>query len=335
MQQLEGPKTKWTVRISALPVVLSAVKTDAAYATTGDIVKLTYTVSGDTRVGAVVTNAAGTPVRSLASGLGAAMGERSLTWDARGNGGTALADGVYTLAVTSTDDQGAVSSGSAQITVDNVAPDAALTSPAVIKPEQAAVVTVTDGASGIDQVRYAEDPDGAPDPDPFDYHSDPPPPGPATFTVKAPYGGWKLGRHVLRIYSRDKAGNSTHGRPRVHRQRERWQDHDWRERQDDRLLRRRFVVAHLRENQRPARLQATHAERAVLHHRQARRTARQRASKGARPGLRLLAHSKRLHMQKAGQEDPLESQGLIQLRRSGGPGSKVSKLWNFETLRRC
>ena len=210
LSQLEGPKTRWTARISALPVVLSAVKTDATYARSGDIVKLAYTVSGDTRVSAVVTDAGGTPVRSLATGLDAPMGERSLTWDARGTGGVALGDGAYALTVTSTDDQGVVSSGTAQITVDNVAPDATLTSPAQIKPAQSVVVTVTDAASGIDQVRDISDPTGAPDPDPYGYYSDPPPPGPVAFSVEPPYGGWKLGRHVLRIYALDKAGNSAY-----------------------------------------------------------------------------------------------------------------------------
>lgn len=207
--QLEGPATSWTARISALPVVLSAVKTDSTYASSGDIVTVSYTVSGDTNVTAVVTDAMGRPVRTLASGLAAAMGDRSLTWDARGDGGAALTDGAYTITVTSTDAYGATSSGSAQVTVDNVAPVAVLASPQTILPTQAAVVTVTDAASGVGQIRYSTDSTGAPDPDPFGY-SDDAPAGPVTLTVKAPYDGWDAGRHVLRVYSRDKAGNSTH-----------------------------------------------------------------------------------------------------------------------------
>jgi hypothetical protein len=94
----EGPPTAWTIRIVALPVVLSAAKVDAVYARTGDIVKLSYTVSGDTHVSAVVTNAAGVPVRILATSLVEALkGDHSLTWDARGVAGQPLGDGVYTL----------------------------------------------------------------------------------------------------------------------------------------------------------------------------------------------------------------------------------------------
>lgn len=209
VRHLEGPPTSWNIRFAALPVVLSGVKADAAYARTGDIITVAYTVSGDTRVTATVTDALGAPVRTLATGLDAAMGERRLTWDARGAAGQPLPDGIYTVTVTSTDADGNASSGAAALTVDNGAPVAALATPAEILPTQTVVINVADASSGVDRVSTQTDPTGPPEIDPYgkSYRDQP---GPVQMRVEAPYGGgWKVGRHVVRVYSSDKVGNTT------------------------------------------------------------------------------------------------------------------------------
>lgn len=78
-------------------------------------------------------------------------------------------------------------------------------------PTQDVIVTVIDASSGVDQVAREIDPTGTPDQDPFGYsYGERPAAGPVQFTVEAPYSGWTLGRHVLRVYSSDKAGNTTH-----------------------------------------------------------------------------------------------------------------------------
>jgi hypothetical protein len=148
-------------------------------------------------------------VRSLATDLDAPMGDRSLTWDARGNGGQPLPDGVYTLTVASTDPLGNVSSGTATLTIDNSAPVATLATPAEVRPDQDVIVSVADAGSGVDQVASETDPAGAPDSDPFGYRYGTRPAGPVQFTVDAPYDDWKLGRHVVRVYTSDNAGNRS------------------------------------------------------------------------------------------------------------------------------
>src|SRR5262249_52084794 len=144
VRHLEGAPTSWTVRVSPLPVVLSAVTLDTAFARTGEIVTAGYTVSGDTTITAVVTDAGGVQVRTLATALPVDAGDHKLTWDARGAGGQGLPSGAYTVTISSTDPQGALGSAGQSLTLDNDPPDAELSTPAAIQPTQSAQVTVTD-----------------------------------------------------------------------------------------------------------------------------------------------------------------------------------------------
>jgi hypothetical protein len=197
IRALDGPAPVWTVTIRPLPVAI----TDAAFATPisrpGTVIQANYKTTGDTAITATVLNAAGQPVRNLASGLGVTTGSHSLSWDGRGGGGAPLPDGTYTLALTSHDANGLTSSQSASVVVDGSPPAVVMTSPATLSPGEPVSAQATDALSGVseltlgdsDDYRYAGADNGAP-------------------VSYVPYSGWTLGAHALTATATDKAGNS-------------------------------------------------------------------------------------------------------------------------------
>ena len=113
-----GPVPTWKVSIRALPVAISELKFGKSVIRPGDFVQASYVASGDTAITAVVRNAAGQVVKTLASGLAVERGAQSLSWDGRDEAGGALPSGTYTLQLDSKDPSGQSSSASTSIVID-------------------------------------------------------------------------------------------------------------------------------------------------------------------------------------------------------------------------
>lgn len=201
---LDGPQAQWTVSIHALPVAFTASSSDPAAASGGTPVTFDYGVDGDTTINATVLNAGGAAVRTLASGLSVNAGDHSLTWDGRDGGGGLVPDGVYTLALSSTDPNGNQASTSATVTIDSTPPRAILTSPAVIGPNAAVSVALSD-ASGVRS--GSMDVDGDQDVQEFgaEFASNS---ADQNGFVYLPLDGWSAGNHTLVVHATDNVGNS-------------------------------------------------------------------------------------------------------------------------------
>lgn len=115
----EGPQAVWSLEIHALPVALSGVAFDRQAVEPGKIVHLAYTTSGETGVTAVIHNASGQVVRTLATALAVDRGNHTLTWDGRDQDGNLLPAGSYTAEVTTVDPSGEQQSASATTQLDS------------------------------------------------------------------------------------------------------------------------------------------------------------------------------------------------------------------------
>ena len=144
-----GPTVTYTVSISELPVQINGLSFGQQFAAPGGILTSVYSVTGDTAITAYVRNSTGQVVRTLATNLPVAQGSSSLTWDGRGDGGSALPDGGYTLHLDSHDPSGNATTAETTITLDGTPPAVAMTSPATISPSQAATFAVSDALSGV------------------------------------------------------------------------------------------------------------------------------------------------------------------------------------------
>lgn len=198
---LDGPPAEWQVQLRPLPLQVTNVTFSPAAAPAGAPMTLGYTLNADASVTASIVSDAGTVVRTLAAGLSARMGQRSLTWDGRARDGSALADGRYVATVDATDAYGMHSSGLAPVMLDSTGPSAIRTSPPTITPQQALTIEVEDTLAGVqsyevevDKAQVArEGDDGSSAPD--------------TRTAYRPRGGWGTGPHAVVVTARDTVGN--------------------------------------------------------------------------------------------------------------------------------
>lgn len=122
----DGPQAQWSITIRALPVVLSGLSWSKPAIEQGQASQLRYEASGETDLTAVIRNAGGQAVRTLAQNLRIHAGGRSLTWDGREGSGADVPDGRYTAELTTHDPSGHVGSWSAPIVV-NRPPETRLT----------------------------------------------------------------------------------------------------------------------------------------------------------------------------------------------------------------
>jgi len=90
----------------------STIDTTKAQSTT-----VTYTVPTTTDVRVAVKNSAGTEVRTLATVTGATAGTRTATWDGKNGSGSYVANGTYTVTVSSPNSTPAVTAASGTVTV--------------------------------------------------------------------------------------------------------------------------------------------------------------------------------------------------------------------------
>ncbi len=80
LSALEGPQAAWSAQIYALPVALSEVAFSAHAIEPGKFVHLMYTLSGETKLTAVIYNSHNRIVRELASNFTVKRGSHSLSW---------------------------------------------------------------------------------------------------------------------------------------------------------------------------------------------------------------------------------------------------------------
>jgi hypothetical protein len=192
---VSGPQAQWTVSVTPLPIVLSAVSLNHSIAQPGVINTLRFSLDGATHVDATITNSSGMVERTLASDFAEGSGTRTLVWDGRNAAGNPVTTGKYTANVTSTDPLGNVSTGNATIEIDSTPPTADLETYSV-RPTRAVRVKFEDVGSGvasasiqIGSVRRIL---------PANEH-----------TISYAPKRWTIGRHTLTATVRDEAGNTT------------------------------------------------------------------------------------------------------------------------------
>jgi hypothetical protein len=190
---LAGPRPTWTVRIYALPVAITDLTFGQPATRPGAFIQANYTTTGDTVITAVVRAANGQPVKTLASAFPVGEGGNSLSWDATTDAGVPLADGTYTLGITSLDPSGQTSAASTAIVIDGTPPSISVTSPSSIQADGAISGRISDALTGVASAsvtaRGVSDDLKAPS---FVYRES---------------GGFALGRHTIAISATDGAGN--------------------------------------------------------------------------------------------------------------------------------
>jgi hypothetical protein len=107
-----------------------------------------FNVTGDTQVTASILNSAGATVRYLGS-FPVAEGQSSIPWDGRGQDGTPLPDGAYTLHLVSNDPSGNSTAAQTMINLDDTPPSISMSSPATITPNQSPSFHIADSGSGL------------------------------------------------------------------------------------------------------------------------------------------------------------------------------------------
>jgi hypothetical protein len=190
---LAGPRPTWTVRIYALPVAITDLTFGQPATRPGAFIQAKYTTTGDTVITAVVRAASGQPVKTLASAFPVGEGGNSLSWDATTDAGVPLADGTYTLGVTSLDPSGQTSAASTPILIDGTPPSISVRSPSSIQADGAISGQISDALTGVASASVtAHGVSGSLRPSNFVYRES---------------GGFSLGRHTIAISATDGAGN--------------------------------------------------------------------------------------------------------------------------------
>ncbi|MDT7784337.1 MAG: FlgD Ig-like domain, partial [Pseudonocardiales bacterium] len=200
VQPLDGASPKWSITIRALPVVLAGLKFSKPVTRPGEFVQAGYTVTGDTSVTAVIRDANGQTVRTLASKSAVKAGERTLAWDGKSDSGGLVADGPYLLTVDTVDPSGQTSSATASIVVDGTPPVITVNSAATLGPRNAVSGRISDALSGINTTKAAE---------PSRYTELKFSTAQDSFTLLPRSGEWKPGTHDVTITATDGAGNQS------------------------------------------------------------------------------------------------------------------------------
>ena len=117
----QGPAAVWGATVSEVPVAINGLSFGRACMAPGKGIPAKFSVTGDTSITASVLSGSGAVVRSLGI-FGVKLGDGSIPWDGRNSGGGRVANGVYTLGLTSTDPQGDVTSAQTSIAVARTGP---------------------------------------------------------------------------------------------------------------------------------------------------------------------------------------------------------------------
>jgi hypothetical protein len=146
---LDGPPAVWTVTIRPQPVALSDVDLSPGVLVGGDSARFSYTVDAEADVTAVIKNAAGQVVRSLATGLHVQPGPHSLTFDGLTQSGAPLPDGFYATQINLIDPSGNPASAIRTIALDTTGPQVTVLSSNPLAARNGFVAGVSDQISGI------------------------------------------------------------------------------------------------------------------------------------------------------------------------------------------
>lgn len=187
----------WQATLRVLPVELTGLKATPSAIRPGATMRVGYSISSDSRITVDVLDESETPLRRLVSDVPVAKGPRTTLWDGRLADGSRVADGRYTVRVTSSDYSGTIQSLDLAVVVDGRAPTATLLSRRV-RPRQtirlrlrdpgARVAVATASVSGR-RARSRLTTAGV-------------------LVLSPPSGGWRIGRQRLRLTVRDGAGNT-------------------------------------------------------------------------------------------------------------------------------
>src|SRR5215471_4654303 len=100
---LAGPTAKWSISVHALPVILSGLRFDVPYIRPGQNASISYHLDGDATLRASIKDSSSAVVRTLATDLPVTGGANTLTWNGLDAGGSPVADGIYTVAMSYVD----------------------------------------------------------------------------------------------------------------------------------------------------------------------------------------------------------------------------------------
>ncbi|HKD95265.1 MAG TPA: FlgD immunoglobulin-like domain containing protein, partial [Gaiellaceae bacterium] len=196
---LAGPTADWTLSIQALPVKVTQLRFPAPYIPRNQATIVSYHVDGDVTLSASIKDSSGAVVETLATSDSVKAGDHTLQWDGLDQGGTPVADGTYTAALTYTDAEGNSGSAKASVVVDGTPPAVTAVSLPRISASTNLVLDVHDALSGLAGATLTID-NGAvvqslgSDGTQFVYQ-------PLVF-------GWSKGQHTWHVTATDNVGNT-------------------------------------------------------------------------------------------------------------------------------
>lgn len=141
----------WIFTVRALPVPISIEAPVPSSARPGVVIRIPFRASGDTAVSLNLADQSGTVVRSLGP-LQVSAGTHDAFWDGRDALLRDVPDGIYSVALTSTDPSGLGSRGAATVIIDSTPPTASVLTPS-ISPREAIGIALSDGLSGLQKRR--------------------------------------------------------------------------------------------------------------------------------------------------------------------------------------
>jgi hypothetical protein len=200
-----GPQAVWTATVRELPVTINKLSFSQTCMAPGTGLPATFAVTGDATITASIINSASQTVRNLGT-FSVKEGESSIPWDGRGEGGSTLSSGAYTLRLVSTDPQGESTTAQAPIYVTNTGPTVSMTSPTTIEPTQSVAFQVTDPTCGVASATVTVDGEEI-----GTYHegaAENPLPSNGTLVFK-PHTSLKVGKYSWNVKATDKVGNVT------------------------------------------------------------------------------------------------------------------------------
>jgi hypothetical protein len=196
VRPLDGPPAAWTVTIRPQPVRLSEVDLSRTVLVGGGSAELDYRVDAEADVTAVIKNANGQVVRSLASGLRVQPGPRSLTFDGLTQSGAPLAEGFYAVELSLVDPSGNRAAATRTVAIDTTGPRVDVASSNPLAARNGFVATVSDLVSGVAGSALSID----------DLSVDE---GTSRLSYR-PSGGWTPGTsHTWEVLARDGSGNES------------------------------------------------------------------------------------------------------------------------------
>jgi FlgD Ig-like domain len=124
---LPGPASIWSITVRPLPVAITVTGGARRQSIRrGGIAKVSYDLTGDARVTAVVTTRAGARIRALLVDSPVPKGRNLVRWDGLKANGRRAADGLYSITLTTVDLSGTSRTLRSSVILDTTAPRLAL-----------------------------------------------------------------------------------------------------------------------------------------------------------------------------------------------------------------